>query len=196
MANILDIFRTHTGKKLLESAGEETGLSEKELQRVFLFGLPFIISVHRSQCDNGNNNLKELTEGLQEIDLTNSSEVMKKGEVIFPNLLSNSRREKFIALSRSFGIDEKPFEQSLKISTGVIFGIIAQVTSNKNLKREDHCKLLDTLSGFSSVYEQELVKVFTRHDDSGNLIKTEEEIALGRENDHDQSILGGYSGGR
>lgn len=196
MANILDIFRTHTGKKLLESAEEETGLSEKELQRVFLFGFPLIISIHHSNCDSGSKNLKELIEGLQELNLSNSSEALKKGEIIFPNLLSNARREKVIALSRIFGLNEKAFEKILKITVGVTFGVIAQITSSKNLKREDHCKLLDTLSGFSSVYENELVKIFTRHDDSGNLIKTEEEIALGKEKDNDQSILGGYSGGR
>ena len=197
MANILDIFRTHVGNELVEKTFEETRLNPKEIHRAYIFTLPFVLSVHRSKCDQGTNHSKEFASELEKIQLTNLPKLKETGEKIFANMFSSARQEKIIALSRDLGISEKSLEKILKISCGLIFAILSQISSRKNLKREDHCKLLDSLSGVNAVYEQDVAKLFTQHDDSGNLIHTEEEIALGSdENEDDESILGGYAGGR
>lgn len=65
MANILDIFRTHVGNELMEKTGEETGLNPKEIHRAYIFTLPFVLSVHRSKCDQGTNHSKEFASELE-----------------------------------------------------------------------------------------------------------------------------------
>lgn len=197
MANILDIFRTHTGHSLLERTTEETGLSENEVKRAFLLTLPSLTSTHLGQCETGNSHFKEVRKELQSFtEFVEADDICHLGEKVVNLLLTPNQFEKISGFARVIGIPQSAFEKIIHISGGAIFSILTEITESKALKREDHCELVESLAGISTKFDREFIKTLIKNEDSPHLIDSAEKISLDSEDDDEQSILGGYSGGR
>lgn len=197
MANILDIFRTHTGHRLLERTTEETGLSENEVKRAFLIALPAIISIHQSQCESGNGHFREARKEVESFtEYIENDDFCQIGDKIINLLLNPNQFEKIGSLSKVIGVSQPAFEKILKISGGTIFSILTEISESKSLRREDHCELVDSLAGITTKFDKAFIKTLIKNEDAPHLIDSAEKISLDSEDDDEQSILGGYSGGR
>ncbi|AVR46440.1 hypothetical protein C7S20_14855 [Christiangramia fulva] len=198
MANILDIFRTHSGHRLLERTAEQTGISENEVNRAFLLALPTLLGIHLEQCASGKSHFQEARKEFQGfIDFIETEDLCHQGEKVMNLLLTANQQDKISSFSKVIGISQSAYEKVLKISCGAIFSILTEITENKSLKREDHCELVHSLAGISTKFDREFIMTLIKNEDSPHLIDSAEKIALDREDDEDeQSILGGYTGGR
>lgn len=198
MANILDIFRTHSGDKLVEKTCEETGLSKPEAKRALLFTFPLLLSIHKSKCETGDNHFKDISKDLHEFTgYLQEDNLSYAGESVLHIMISDNQKEKICSLSRMLAINESSLEKILNITAAALFSIIKEITIKRSLKREDHCVLLDTLAGINAKYTKDFVAVLVKNDDSPGIIDTAEEISLSPDNnDKDDSILGGYTGGK
>ncbi len=198
MANILDIFRTHGGDRLLDISCEETGLSKPEIKRALLFTFPLLLSIHKSKCEAGDNRFKDISNNLNSfLGYLQSENLSQSGEAVLEILISDNQKEKICSLSRMLSINESSLEKILNITAASLFSIIKEIINKRSLKREDHCVLLDTLAGINSKYDKDFVAVLVKNDDSPGIIDSAEEIALNPDRkDKDDSILGGYTGGK
>ncbi len=198
MANILDIFRTHSGNQLLERATEETSLLKTEASRAFLFALPSLLSVHKSQCETGAGKFADAKREFKSfIDFIEAEDICISGKKVLNLLLTPNQFEKFSGFSRLLGISQNDLEKILEISAGALFSILTEISAKKSLKREDHCELLDSLAGISTKFDKDFINTLVKNEDSPHLIDSAEKISLDSEDDDDDlSILGGYTGGR
>lgn len=198
MANILDIFRTHSGHRLLDRSSDETGLTKPEISRAFAFLLPGLLSIHKTQCDNGSGKFGDIKNGLKTfLAFLEEENFCHTGEKMLHLLLTPNQIEKFIDASKLLDINRNGFEKLIQISAGVLFSILSEISERKSLKREDHTELLDSLAGINTKFDRDFIKTLIKDDDSPHLIDSAEKISLDSEDDDDdQSIIGGYSGGR
>lgn len=198
MANILDIFRTHSGHGLLDRSSDETGLTKTEISRAFTLLLPSLLSIHKTQCDNGSGKFGDIQkEAKNFMEYIEDEDFCHIGEKMLNLLLTPNQIEKFIDSSKFLNINQAGFEKLTQISAGVLFSILSEISERKSLKREDHTELLDSLAGINTKFDRDFIKTLIKDDDSPHLIDSAEKISLDSEDDDDeQSIIGGYSGGR
>ena len=189
MANILDIFRTHTGSRLVSQSSKLTKLNDHELKRAYTLSLPAIIAICQTK-----NEIKGIeTPGL--IEFIEKHDLVKTGEKVSESLLNEEQIEILTNCNVLIDIDRKSFYDITQISTGIISVIVHEI-----LKRNDHAELqevLGSLNGDNTKYDKAFINLLVKNNDDPNLINSSEEIALKPDKDDDDpSILGGYTGGR
>ncbi|MCB7480036.1 hypothetical protein [Christiangramia sediminis] len=188
MANILDIFRTQTGKKLLERSREITELDVGTVQQAFIFTLPALLTIYEKKEFTFNEQPKDLIKFIENENLVDFGK--EKTEL----LLESSEKKIILDFSQILEINKVNFEMILHISAAVIAIIISEIRENKNAEARDISK---TLCGLDTKYNEDFVKVLIKNPDDANIIDSREEIALNKNwDDNDPSILGGYAGGR
>ncbi|MDX1542481.1 MAG: hypothetical protein R3214_00935 [Christiangramia sp.] len=189
MANILDIFRTHTGERLITRAGELTLLDKQEIERAFIFTLPALLSIFRKTEGLSLEQAQDLISFIEKADLTS------EGEKILNQHLNKDQFQNLKSCADMLEIDKEAFQNILNISAAFLAATITQMNKiEKDVKVSD---LIPTLSGQDVKYDEAFISTIVKHDESPGIIDSSEKIALGhKKDDNDQSILGGYSGGR
>lgn len=187
MANILDIFRTQTGKRLLEKSRDITGLEIETLQRAFIYTLPALLTLYEKKGISDNDKPKDLINSIEKENLADFGK--QETEYLF----TSSEKKIILVFSSILNIKKETFETILHISSGIIAIIISEIKEKENAELED---ILKTLCGTDIKHEEDFVKVLIKNPNDANIIESREEIALGKKNDDDPSILGGYAGGR
>lgn len=189
MASVLDIFQTHTGKKLFEKTLENSALNEKELQKAFTFSFPAVLTILENEITFSNKTPNELIEFIDTEDLENACEKA---------LSSFSEKDQVLKLSQvapSLDLPEKELVKILKISFGVLLVMLHQMVSeNPDISYRE---LWLGLAGYSVKHQEIFLNTLMKGEDKPNLVDNAEKIAFGKDQDNDEpSILGGYSGGR
>lgn len=189
MANILDVFRTHTGERLVNKAKELTSLEREKLERTFTFSLPALLSIFQEYEVQAEGEQKDLTSYLEKSDL------IPEGEKIISQQLNKERFELIKNCAGLFDMDSANFEKILEISSAFLAATITRMkTAETDARFPD---LVQTLDGRSVKYDKLFIRTLVKNEDDPGIIDSSEEIALGnKKDDNDQSILGGYSGGR
>jgi len=188
MANILDIFRTQTGNKLLERSRKITDLDIETIQRAFIFTLPALLTIYEKKEITYNEQPKDLIKFIENENLVDFGK--EKTEF----LLESSEKKILLDFSQILEINKVKFEMILHISAAVIAIIISEIREKKNAGVRD---ILKTLCGLDTKYDEDFVKVLIKNPGDANIIDSREEISLNKNrDDNDPSILGGYAGGR
>ncbi len=190
MANILDIFRTHTGEQLLKRCSSEIGEDKiEDFQQAFIYLFPTLLVCF------------EKTEEIPETDPANLIQFIEKGHFISSGkkVVSGTLNEELLEIIHSgrklINIDQSNFQKLTYVAAGVLSCIIHEIKSNEKDARLS--EIIRTLSGSDIKYDSAFINTLIKENDNANLIDSSEKIALDSDNDKDdQSILGGYAGGR
>lgn len=189
MANILDIFRTHTGGRLLAQSSEITELNEQELKRAYTLLLPSILTICQSKTEIKEITSQNLIEFIEEMDL------VKEGKKVSDSLLNKEQINIIDGCSVLVDIGKESFHDVVLISTGIISVIINELL--KTNENADFKEIIGSLSGDNTNFDRSFINLLVKNNDDPNLIESSEEIALKPDkDDNDSSILGGYAGGR
>ena len=189
MANILDIFRTHTGNRLLRRSEELTGQKREELLKSFQLLFPLLLGLLRSKKEIGKPKMENLTSYIEK------AELLSDGSKLSVTLFSNEELNAIANLSKIYQVDSDNFKKCIYISTAVLSGIINSILG-KNPKAT-FTEVIGTIAGDSSKFDKSFVQILVKNSDSPNFINSSEEIALNPEsNNDDESILGGFTGGK
>ena len=189
MANILDVFRTHTGERLVDKTKELTSLEIEKLERAFTFSLPALLSIFQKYQVQATGDQKDLTSFIEKSDL------IQEGEKIISEKFHREHIDLIKNCATLFDMDSTNFEKVLKISAAFLD---ATITRMKTAETDAlFLELVETLTGGSVKYDKLFIRTLVKNEDDPGIIDSSEEIALGnKKDDNDQSILGGYSGGR
>lgn len=186
MANILDIFLTRTGNRLLEKSQEITKLDSGVLKKSFVYSLPSLLVIYsKSEFKNDkHNNL---------IALIENEDILQAGKQNAQSL-TDPEIQVFLQYAEILDVEKKDLKDILYLSLAVLTSIISEMMENSDLKFQD---IIKTLSGLETKNSEAYLKVLLKNAEDPNIIDNREEILLGRKNkDDDQSLLGGYTGGR
>lgn len=189
MANILDIFRTHTGGRLLAQSSKITELNEQELKRAYTLLLPSILAICQSK-----NEIEEIT-SQNLIEFIEEQDLVKEGKKVSDHLLNKEQINNLDNCNILIDLEKESFHNVILISTGIISVII-----NELVRTNDHTdfrEVIGSLSGDNTKFDKSFINLLVKNSDDPNLIESSEEIALKPDkDDNDSSILGGYTGGR
>jgi len=182
MANILDLFKISSGKELIQNTRKELNLDEDLVLQIVASLLPWSISkVDHSTSSKSNAKFSYLkfADLLKESSITSSED--KK--------LMNS------FLENTFKIEGNNSVKFTTIAENIIVSIISEIQSiNGKLELNE---IKRTLLGASEKASEEFVKVITSGaNDSADLIKPAGRIALENKDSSEDSILGGFTGGK
>ncbi|TQI70903.1 hypothetical protein JM79_1828 [Gramella sp. Hel_I_59] len=182
MANILDLFKISSGKELIQNTRKELNLDEDLVLQIFASLLPWSIS----KVDHS----------------TSSKSDAKFSDLKFADLLSESsiisaEDKKLINsfLENAFKIEANNSVKFTIIAENITVSIISEIQSiNGKLELTE---IKRTLLGASKKASEEFVKVITSGaNDSADLIKPAGRIALEDKDSSEDSILGGFTGGK
>lgn len=188
MANILDIFRTHTGKRLVERSRELTDLEAETLQQAYIYTLPALLTVYERKDFTDKEEPKNL------IKFIENGNPVDFGKEKTKFLLKESEKKIILDFSQILKMEKDNFEIILHISAAVIAVIISEIKDKRNAEVRD---ILKTLCGLDTKYDEDFINVLIKNPDDANIIESSEEISLSNnKDDNDPSILGGYAGGR
>ncbi|SDR83256.1 hypothetical protein [Gramella sp. MAR_2010_147] len=188
MANILDIFRTYAGERLLEQSCSLTSLEKEKLQKVFVQSLPALLSLYMTNGVPDNSRPNNLIEFIENGDL------IEFGERELNLLLDKKEQKVFLDLFVLIDLNLETFKKVIYISTAILTLIISEIRDKNEVEISN---ILKTLAGIETIYDENFVKVLIKNQDDPNFIDNSEEITLGRKDGSgDKSILGGYTGGR
>ncbi|TBW29074.1 hypothetical protein [Gramella sp. KN1008] len=189
MANILDVFRTQAGQKLIERTQQLTGQEGEKVQKALVFTLPAILTNSKSFDIAESEGKSDLISFIEQADL------LAIGTDATVHQFDTVQIQKLKSFGSLIEIPEEDFLKILKISTAFLNALITQMMNAE--EDADHTEIIETLCGKSLKYERIYIKALVKKGDSPDLIQSSEEIALGEDRkDDDESILGGYSGGR
>ncbi len=192
MANILDIFRTYSGKKLIERAQSETKLSDDELKRSFSVSLPIILAVFHKNDDLINR--VHALDNTSFIDHLEKNDLIKSGEDVFGKLELEINKE-LQAFDNIMDLQKNDSTKIFNISAAVVFKIVSEIKENE--PKAKISEIIESLLGLSSAFEKAFINCIVKNPNSAGIIDPSEKIFLGdEEKGGDQSIIGGYSGGR
>lgn len=190
MANILDIFRTHTGELLLQKTSELIPVEKKEIRQAFTFSLPAMLVILQDKPS-----FRTKTTAQDLISYIEGSDLISSGKEYLEEFIQEQQLESLSNNNIFTGLSSEQFHKLLSISAGVMAGIISQI--QKTDAKARFSEIIETLSGYNAKYEKAFIKTLIKNEDDPNLIESSEEIALDhKKDDDDQSILGGYTGGR
>lgn len=189
MATILDIFRTQAGDTLIERTNITTGIDPDKLHKFFSAFFPLILSVSEEQNFHANKISTELLTFLKDDDL------LVQSKKISENWNHENIDQASAKISELFGIQESNRVKLYEISFSFINILVNEIQSkNSTLKISE---IIQTLLGKTQVAVQEFIDCIVKDSKEANLIDNPNRISLGEKNDDsDQSILGGYTGGR
>lgn len=189
MATILDIFRTYAGEKLVERTTVISGLQETKILEFYSAVLPAIIVKLPSE------KLKRAPGSLKLIDFLESPEMPEKSMQLVNDNLDAAFIEnlKFTALTSE--MDASMADKLLHFATSSIFILMKEIHATNTML--DYESIKKTLLGFEQSALKEFVDCIVKNKEGAHLIDNPNKIALSEKNDDsDQSILGGYAGGR
>lgn len=191
MANILDIFRTHTGEILLQKASRLTRLKEEQTRQVFTFSLPAILVALQNRSD-----LNTTVKHRNLITYIEDDGLISSGKENLEHFVDNKKLEALGRCHVYAGLSRDQFQSLLSISAGVLASVISQI--QKDNENVEFLEVIETLCGYNTKYERAFIKSLIKNEDDPNLIESSDKIALDHDNDNDddQSLLGGYAGGR
>ncbi|WP_026916100.1 hypothetical protein [Christiangramia portivictoriae] len=182
MATILDLFKISAGKDLIQNTRKELNLEEDLLLQIFASLLPWAVSIAE----------------------TNSSEklVKKFNEIEYKDLLydrssisSENKEVMHTLLEQTYEVPSDSSAKLICIAENVAVIIISKIQSRT--PGLEMTEIRKTLLGYFETASDEFVKVISSEgDDSGNLIRPAGRIALENQDSSEDSILGGYTGGK
>lgn len=189
MANILDIFRTHTGDRILERGEELTGLKKDELLKTHQVLFPLLLGVMRSKKEIEKPEMEKLISYIEKEDL------IKDGTRLSGTLYSSDEFDSIASLGKIIKVNSENFIKGVYISTAILSAIVNGIMENNSQAK--FSEVIGTLLGETSKFDKSFIQLLVKNSDSPNLINSSEEIALNPEsNDDDESILGGFTGGK
>jgi len=185
MANILDLLKVSSTKALFDSFQKKLSLDELQTTQILAMMLPWVVSKLKNVPVDVD---KEWN--LSKIKL---QDISKRFQDPF---ISTEEKRDFINFAKnSFGLELANLLEVVNSVENIVYSIVGNISlKNSNLKIEDIKKCL---LGSSEIASAELVEVITQHaETSGNLIPSADEIALQKKSSSNDSILGGYTGGK
>ena len=189
MANILDLFRTHTGDRLLNRSIEITNLNKEEIHSSFLIILPSLLAIMKTRKSIENKISINVIKFIQEADL------ISEGKKVTEKIIAQAQIDNLKKCSVIPGISEEKFKDFIDISTGILSVIISQI-----LKDNNHLGFTDvirTLTGEETKADKAFIQALVKNSDNPDFIDSSEEISFNtKKDDNDESILGGYTGGK
>ena len=189
MANILDIFRTQTGEKLLTRSSKITQLETKAIENAFIYMFPALLSHFKNNAEAENH---EKTVDL--LDLIENGDIINFGKEKTESLITGTQQKIFLQYAQILNTEESEFQKILYISVAVLTIIISEMNKKENRKFSE---IFRTLTGLGTKHNKDFIQVLIKNPEDPNFIDSSEEIALGNsKSDDDPSILGGYTGGR
>ncbi|MFV9484708.1 hypothetical protein ACNI3T_12750 [Christiangramia sp. ASW11-125] len=182
MANILDLFKISSGKELIQNTHKELNLEEDLVLQIFASLLPWTIS--RVELSESRSALAKFSD-LKFADLLKESSIISSEDKKVMNSL----------LLNTFKVESNNSARFLNIAENIIVSIISEIQSiNGQLELTE---IKRTLLGASEKSSEEFIKVITSgSNDSADLIKPAGRIALEDKDSSEDSILGGFTGGK
>ena len=189
MANILDIFRTYAGDKLIERSAVISGVQEEKLKEFFSSVLPGIIVNISSE------KLKRAPGSQKLIDFLEAPDMPEQSKQLLSDNFETEFLEKFKSTFLFSEIDASALDKLFNISVASAFILMKEIhAANISL---DFKSIRQTLLGIEQSAVHEFVECIVKDKEGAHLIDNPNKIALGeKHDDSDQSILGGYAGGR
>ena len=182
MANILDLFKISSGKELIQNTHEELNLDKELVLEIFASLLPWTIS--RVELSKSRSALAKFSDLKFEDLLKDSSIISSEDKKVMNSFLEDT-----------FEIESNNSLKFITIAENITVSIISEIQS-RNSKLE-LTEIKRTLLGASEKASAEFIKVImSGANDSGNLIKPAGRIALEEKDSSEDSILGGYTGGK
>lgn len=185
MANILDIFRTTSGRKLIEKTRDLTGLEENVIREAYNLIFPALVIVFKRQNEIPENNEK-ISEFLNSEDAEGKAKKLAKG--------LEKEFQKLETLSEIRNTEKNKIRSMTNLAAGFIGSIFHQV--KKDEPQIEITDFLNTLDSSDHKYEKQFIESLFE-EKGAQLIDDPEKTALedGKEKD-DKNPLGGYTGGR
>lgn len=189
MANILDIFRTQAGHKLIERIRELTGQEKEKIESALTFCLPALLCITDKVRKTESEKNGDLISFIENADL------LALGSDCMEYQFEKSKIEKLKNSGSLLEIPQKDFLKILKICTAFLNALITKI--KESAEDIETVEIINTLTGKSLKHDRPFIKALVKKGDSPDLIHSSEEIALGEnKKDDDESIIGGYAGGR
>ncbi|TRO66593.1 hypothetical protein [Christiangramia sabulilitoris] len=189
MANILDIFSTHTGERLLRRSVAVCNISKDKIHNGFILALPTILAIMKKEKSLEKIETGDLIHFIEEEDIINT------GEKVLHDLLEEEHLEKLKDFGALIGIEHENFVQILHLTSGFLSVLI-----NEILKKDTNLQfneVVKNLTGEENNLNRKFTQVLVKNSDSPGIVDSAEQISLNRDNDKDdESILGGFTGGR
>ncbi|WP_405198811.1 hypothetical protein [Christiangramia sp. LLG6405-1] len=182
MANILDLFKISSGKQLIQNTHEELNLDKELILEIFASLLPWTISrVDHSTSSKSDAKFSDLNFA----DLLNETSIISSEDKKVMNSL----------LLNTYKVESNNSARFINIAENIIGSIISEIQSiNGKLELTE---IKRTLLGASEKASEEFIKVITSGaNDSADLIKPAGRIALEDKDSSEDSILGGFTGGK
>ncbi|MBT8319524.1 MAG: hypothetical protein KJP01_05280 [Gramella sp.] len=189
MANILDVFSTHTGERLLRRSVAIANINKDKLHNAYIFALPMILATLKSKDSFLRIDAQDLMHFIDEGD------ILTAGEKVNGNTYTQEQLEAISKSCQILGLSNENSVQVFNISAGFLTVLIQEIQKrNTDIQYID---ILKNLTGEESNLEKIFIEVLVKNSDSPGFIDSAEEIALKSKKDgNDDSILGGYTGGR
>lgn len=182
MANILDLFKIHFGNELIQNTHEELNLDRELVLQIFAYLVPWSIS--KIDLSTYNKSDAKFSDLKFEDLLKDSSIISSEDKKVMNSFLEDT-----------FEIESNSSVKITTIAENFTVSIISEIQS-RNSKLE-LSEIKRTLLGASEKTSAEFIKVImSEANDSGNLIKPAGRIALEDKDSSEDSILGGYTGGK
>ena len=182
MANILDLFKISSGKQLIQNTHEKLNLDKELVLEILASLLPWTIS--RVELSEARSALAKFSDSKFDDLLKESSIISSEDKKVINSLLENT-----------FQVDSNNSTIFINIAENIIVSIISEILSiNGQLEL---IEIKETLLGASEKASEEFIKVITSgSNDSADLIKPAGRIALEDKDSSEDSILGGFTGGK
>ena len=189
MANILDIFRSYAGDKLIERSSIISGVQEEKLLDFYSSVFPIIITQIPSE------NLKRAPGTQKLIAFLEAPEFPEQCKQLVKDNLEATFNEDLKAKAFDKIIEKSAQDKLFTLAVASAFVLIKEIhASNTSL---DYGVIKRTLLGFDQSASNEFVACIVKNKEGAHLIDNPNKIALSdKHDDSDQSILGGYAGGR
>lgn len=182
MATILDLFKIAAGKDLIQNTRKDLHLKEDLVLNVFASLLPWAVSI--VEINSSEKSVKKFSEIAYKDLLHDRSFISSENKEVMQSLLE-----------QTYEVPSNSSAKLLSIAVNVIATIISEIQSRT--PGLEMTEIRKTLLGYSETASDELVKVISSEgEDSGNLIRPAGRIALENQDSSEDSILGGYTGGK
>lgn len=189
MANILDIFSTHTGERLLRRSVSIANINKTDLHNAYIAILPLMLAILKTKKSNEKIEYQDLMHFIDEGD------ILREGKKVNRSIFSDEQFKAMNNLSQLLGLSPENSDHVINISAGFLWVLIQEIQEqNTNI---EYNEIIRNLTGEESKLEKEFIGVLVKNSDDPGFIDNAEEIALkNRKKGNDDSILGGYTGGR
>ena len=182
MANILDLFKISKGKELIQNTHAELKLDNELVLEIFASLLPWTIS--RVELSKSRTALAKFSDSKFDDLLRESSIISSENKKVMNSLLEDT-----------FKVESHSSQKFITIAENITVSIISEILSLDG--KLELTEIKQTLLGASEKASEEFLKVITSgSNDTADLIKPAGRIALEDKDSSEDSILGGFTGGK